>query len=172
MDQNDPRTPLRQGERLEEYRIEGVLGCGGFAYTYRAMDTNLDTEVALKEFFPELAYRDSHTSRVRFHSGAVETGYREGLERFIREGKILAGFNHHNIVRIFRALRANDTAYLVMDYERGVTLQDYLDQHRNTLDYEELKAIFVPLLDGLREVHLTPGGIRRVAMDMVNRQHL
>ncbi|MCP4408465.1 MAG: protein kinase [Gammaproteobacteria bacterium] len=127
---------------------------GAFAYTYLALDTNLDTQVALKEFFPEgLAYRDSQTKRVRPHSGPTESGYRDGLERFLREGKVLAGFKHHNIVRIFRAFRANDTAYLVMDYERGQTLQDYLDQHRQALDYEQLKTIFLPLLDGLREVH-------------------
>ncbi|MEL6423518.1 MAG: serine/threonine protein kinase, partial [Pseudomonadota bacterium] len=95
-----------------EYRIQRVLGAGGFGITYLAEELALHRKVAIKEYFPgEFAARDS-ASQVRHRSEANKSDYDWGLERFIEEAQTLARFDHANIVRVYRYFRANNTAYM------------------------------------------------------------
>ncbi|OGA96128.1 MAG: hypothetical protein A3G27_00505 [Betaproteobacteria bacterium RIFCSPLOWO2_12_FULL_66_14] len=144
--------PLRS--MLQEYRIEQVLGAGGFGITYLACDTNLDKNVALKEYLPgELAMR-SPDGKVVAQATGHEAGYRWGLERFLQEARTLAKFSHPHIVRVLRYFEANATAYMVMDYEKGDPLKVVL-QHDPQPPEAKLKALIAPLLDGLAAVHAT-----------------
>ena len=139
---------------LQEYRIEQVLGAGGFGITYLACDTNLDKNVALKEYLPgELAMR-SPDGKVVAQATGHEAGYRWGLERFLQEARTLAKFSHPHIVRVLRYFEANATAYMVMDYEKGDPLKVVL-QHDPQPPEAKLKALIAPLLDGLAAVHAT-----------------
>ena len=139
---------------LQEYRIEQVLGAGGFGITYLACDTNLDKNVALKEYLPgELAMR-SPDGKVVAQATGHEAGYRWGLERFLQEARTLAKFSHPHIVRVLRSFEANATAYMVMDYEKGDPLKVVL-QHDPQPPEAKLKALIAPLLDGLAAVHAT-----------------
>ena len=139
--------------QLEEYRLEAILGAGGFGITYRALDTHLDLSVAIKEYLPvDLAVRKGRTTVVP-KSTKDQGFFKWGLERFMAEARTLAQFKHPNIVGIKRYFEANGTAYMVMDYEAGETLESWL-AHRGTVpSEEELKSIFMPVLDGLRAVH-------------------
>lgn len=146
-------APLPAGTHLGEYRIDRVLGVGAFGITYKAQDTNLDMCVAIKEYFPANA-----VSRVDGYEISVESEknikfYRWGLKQFIAEAKVLARFKHANIVRIARYFTANNTAYIVMDFEEGQSLSSYLKTNHPPLPEAQLKQIFVPLLHGLKEVH-------------------
>ena len=136
---------------LHEYRIEQVLGVGGFGITYLARDTHLDKAVAIKEYLPgDLAARaDGSVVPV---SAEREEDYRWGLERFLLEARTLAKFSHPNIVRVLRYFEANGTAYMVMDYERGEPLKNVL-QHAPQPPEALLKKLAAPLLDGLAVVH-------------------
>ncbi len=146
------RNALAAGHLLHWYRIERVLGRGGFGITYLATDTNLDRPVAIKEFLPvELAVRERDAS-VHPHAEDKEQEYRLGLERFIREAKTLARFEHPAIVRVYSVFEANNTACMVMRYERGQTLQEAL-QGQRALDPERLLELLLPLLDGLELIH-------------------
>jgi serine/threonine protein kinase len=137
---------------LHEYRIEQVLGAGGFGITYRARDTNLDKDVAIKEYLPgELAMRTPDGNVVAQATGH-EAGYQWGLERFLQEARTLAKFSHPHIVRVLRYFGANATAYMVMDYEKGDPLKVVL-QHDPQPAEAKLKALAAPLLDGLAAVH-------------------
>ncbi len=147
------QRPLAAGEMVDVFRIEGVLGAGGFGITYLATDTTLNVAVAIKEYFPRTAWRDQSARTVCCYAGEAEQSYQFGLERFYKEGQILSQFNHPNIVRVRRLLSANATAYLVMDYEKGETLDVYLKRLGRPLSYEESEAIFNPVLDGLRAIH-------------------
>ncbi|HUN69454.1 MAG TPA: protein kinase [Burkholderiales bacterium] len=148
------RNALPAHTVLHEYRIEQVLGAGGFGITYRARDTNLDKDVAIKEYLPgELAMRAPDGNVVAQATGH-EAGYKWGLERFLQEARTLAKFSHPHIVRVLRYFEANATAYMVMDYEKGDPLKVVL-QHDPQPPEAKLKALVAPLLDGLAAVHAT-----------------
>ncbi len=143
---------LPVGFALHEYTIEAMLGAGSFGITYRARDNNLHTQVAIKEYLPNhLAVRAAGQT-VLPRSDADSPGFQLGRERFFAEARVLAGFRHPNIVRVSRFFEANRTAYVVMDYEEGQPLRDWLPGHA-PVDEATLKRMFLPLLDGLAVVH-------------------
>jgi serine/threonine protein kinase len=147
---------LPNGYVLQEYTIDSVLGAGGFGITYLARDNNLQCQVAIKEYLPsDLAIRSSGQTVIP-RSNHDTGGYHDGLERFLAETRVLASFRHPNIVRVVRFFEANSTAYMVMDYERGRSLRDWLTTHGPT-DESTLRHMLLPLLDGIEVVH--KGGI-------------
>ncbi|WP_374263457.1 protein kinase [Zoogloea sp.] len=147
----DPRG-LPEGYLLNEYRIERVLGGGGFGVTYLAHDTNLDCAVALKEYMPRDVARRNPDHSISPADDRDRRAFDWGLQRFLLESRALASFHHSGIVRVLRYFRANDTAYMVMAYETGQPLQHWL-VGRLPLDRASLLRIVRPLLDGLEAVH-------------------
>ena len=92
MESTTPYRSLRPGEMLNWYRIERILGRGGFGVIYLATDTNLAHQVAIKEYIPkDVAHRDSD-SRVLPITEKHGDLYRWGLERFIKEARKLVPF--------------------------------------------------------------------------------
>lgn len=143
---------LAPGFTLHEYRIDKVLGQGGFGITYLATDVNLNAPVAIKEYLPEdIAFRTSGKT-VSPNASRHRDRYRRGLESFLVEARTLASFRHPNIVRVARFFEANDTAYMVLEYERGAPLKPWWLRHKD-LPEAELLALLRPLLDGLSVVH-------------------
>ena len=148
------RNALPMQSMLLEYRIDQVLGAGGFGITYRARDSNLDKDVAIKEYLPgELAMRDPEGNVVP-QGTSHEAGYQWGLDRFLLEARTLAKFSHPHIVRVLRYFEANRTAYMVMDYEQGDSLKTTLQLDPQPPE-EKLKALLAPLLEGLSAIHAT-----------------
>jgi len=150
---SDAPQALGAGTQLGRYRIEGMLGQGGFGITYRAIDTSLDRPVAIKEYLPlEVAIRiDGSTVVPRTRKDGAD--YEWGLQRFLEEAKMLA--RHEavpNMVRVYDFIEANGTAYMVMALVTGDNLAIVL-RRRGTLPEAELKAIALPLLDGLGRLH-------------------
>jgi len=146
------RNALAQKAMLQEYRIEQVLGAGGFGITYLAHDTHLDKDVAIKEYLPgDIAMR-APDGNVVAQATEGEEGYKWGLDRFLLEARTLAKFGHPHIVRVLRYFEANATAYMVMDYEKGDSLKTTLQISPRPPE-AILKAILAPLLDGLSAVH-------------------
>jgi serine/threonine protein kinase len=146
------RNALPVGTELMEYRLEAVLGAGGFGLTYLGWDSHLHKRVALKEYLPcDIALRALDGSIVPVGSQRNED-YRWGLERFLQEARTLARFSHPHIVRVYRYFEANNTAYMVMDYEHGESLSRLLKREPYPAE-GGLLAILLPLLDGLRAVH-------------------
>ncbi|MFQ5935809.1 MAG: protein kinase, partial [Acidiferrobacterales bacterium] len=151
------KDALPRGSQLAEYTIEAVLGHGGFGVTYLARDTQLGTQVAIKEYLPhDFAHRKGATDIIPNadddDNDTVVT-YRVGLKEFLKEGQALARFKHQNIVRVLRFLEANGTAYMVMEYEQGESLANYLKHDGPRLDQAALLRIFLPILNGLHAVH-------------------
>jgi hypothetical protein len=138
--------------RLHWYVLERVLGQGGFGITYLARDANLDQPVAIKEYLPvDVATRRPDAS-VRSRTEEQSERYRWGLDRFIREARTLARFDHANIVRVLSVFEHNNTAYMVMRFEEGENLAALLERRR-TLPEDELMRVVLPILDGLELVH-------------------
>jgi serine/threonine protein kinase len=146
------RNALPLPSMLLEYRLDAILGAGGFGMTYLGWDTNLQKKVAIKEYLPvELAVRALDGSIVPINTSS-EYNYQWGLDRFLQEARLLARFTHANIVQVARYFGANGTAYMVMRYEEGKSLSQYLTQ--NPMPEEAvLKGFLLPLLDGLHAVH-------------------
>jgi serine/threonine protein kinase len=145
-------SALMPGQTVFEYRIEKMLGGGGFGVTYLAQDINLQLPVAIKEYFPgDLAVRSADLS-VHVRSGANAAQFQWGLERFLEEARALASFRHPNIVRVLRYFKENGTAYIVMEYESGDPLKRWLAR-QPALDQQGLLKIIYPLMDGLEAVH-------------------
>jgi serine/threonine protein kinase len=146
------RNSLQPGYKLHWYHIIKILGQGGFGITYLAHDTNLDQQVAIKEYLPtDLAVRENDISVHPVSEGHRES-YEWGLERFISEARTLAKFKHHNIVRVLSVFTENNTAYMVMEYEHGEPM-DALLKNKKTIEEEKLKSILMPMLDGLEQIH-------------------
>jgi serine/threonine protein kinase len=148
------RNALPLQSMLLEYRLESVLGAGGFGMTYLGWDTHLEKHVAIKEYLPtDLAVRALDGSIVPITT-ELQHDYQWGLERFILEARTLAKFSHPHIVRVNRYFEANGTGYMVMDYEKGESLNQMLKRGLQP-DEARLKSILMPLLDGLEAVHAT-----------------
>jgi len=148
------RAPLAlpSGFPLLEYRIERVLGQGGFGITYLAVDVNLDAKVAIKEYLPEeIAFRAGDRS-VSPNASQHRDRYRQGLDNFLAEARTLATFRHPNIVRVARFFEAHRTAYMVLEYERGQPLKQWWPAHADEGERALVERL-QPLLDGLAVVH-------------------
>jgi serine/threonine protein kinase len=146
------RNALKVGATLDVYKIEKILGQGGFGITYLAEDVNLEKKVAIKEYLPVgLAIREGG-SAVQPESTEAEADFRWGLDQFLGEAKTLAKFQHPNIVQVLRFFEAHGTAYIVMNFVQGQSLHDRM-QRRKKINEEELKKFLFPILDGLESVH-------------------
>ena len=135
------------------YKIEKVLGQGGFGITYLAEQTSLGRKVALKEFFMEgLCNRDAATSYVTVPSA----GSRELVERFrgkfIKEARQIATFENSHIVRVIDVFEDNGTAYYVMDYLDGKSLEAIVREQGSLAEADAVKYIR-NIADALSEVH-------------------
>ena len=125
--------PLSVGSRVGEHEIVGELGAGGMGEVYRARDTTLNREVALK-VLPE--------------SLAADAGR---LARFDREAKALAALNHPNIAQVFRFEQSEDVKAIVMELVEGPTLEERLRGGPLTLD--ETLSIARQLVEALDAAH-------------------
>ena len=139
----------------ERFLIGRILGQpGGFGITYLAWDIILETPVAIKEFMPTATVsRIPGTSTVQPNTGQDQAFFSKGLTIFLNEAKTLAQFAHANIVRIKDFFKANNTAYLIMDYHQGMALDQYIKEQGGHLTQQQALAIMLPILDGLELVH-------------------
>jgi serine/threonine protein kinase len=149
---HDPSV-LPPGTKIDQYVISHVLGRGGFGITYLVRDEGLDKDFALKEFFPEdLVVREG--TSLRFASKPnCEPDYKWGLRKFYDEARLLAQFSHANIVNVRRVFEANKTAYMLLDFIKGSTLEKWLQGLDSPPTQEELDLISAPLLSALELVH-------------------
>lgn len=154
-------------ELVGDYRIARVLGAGGFGITYLADEIALDRAVTIKEYFPsDFAARNaSHEALPR--SKDCSSDYRWGLDRFIEEAQTLARFDHPNIVRVYRYFRANNTGYMVLQWEEGKSLKTWLKELKRAPRQKELDEIIAPLLDALEIIHKADFLHRDIAPDNI-----
>jgi len=117
---------LPTGSRLQNYRIARLLGRGGFGVIYLAVDVNLAHRVAIKEYLPsEIAARAEDSRVFPSHENHADL-YQWGLDRFVKEARNLVRFRHPNIVRVTSLFQENNTAYMVMDFEQGHSLREFM----------------------------------------------
>ncbi|RTL70299.1 MAG: serine/threonine protein kinase [Hyphomicrobiales bacterium] len=149
------------------YRIERVVGSGGFGITYEAYDVNLGTLVAIKEYFPHDFGDRDNTMSVRPRSEHSKHLFDWGRTNFLSEARTLAGFDHPSIVRVLRVFEAHSTAYMVMRYERGQSFGTWLKELGRKPTQAELDNIIAPLLDALELLHRSNYLHRDIAPDNI-----
>jgi serine/threonine protein kinase len=159
---------LQSGTELAgDYRIDRVLGAGGFGITYLADEIALNRPVTIKEYFPsDFAARTAGFDAAP-RSEQCAGDYRWGLDRFIEEAQTLAKFSHPNIVRVYRYFRANNTGYMVLHFEEGQSLKAWLKSLGRAPRQKELDQIVAPLLDALDSIHRSDFLHRDIAPDNI-----
>jgi serine/threonine protein kinase len=125
--------PLNAGTRLGHYEILSSLGAGGMGEVYRAKDTKLGREVAIKLLLDEVSQDQ------------------ERRARFEREARVLASLNHNNIATLHGFEQAGDIRFLVMELVEGETLADRIA--RGAVPVAEALALFVQIAYGLAAAH-------------------
>ncbi|MEJ1157132.1 serine/threonine-protein kinase [Prosthecomicrobium sp. N25] len=169
---------LRPGSRIGRYRVESVIGSGGFGITYKARAfRDPDEIVAIKEFFPrEYATRSSR--KVVFSPSVPQSEFVELVMSFVDEGiKLRDKIKHPNIVDVLDIVPKNDTCYLVMEYIDGVPLERALAAGRlsPTETFQILEQVFsaVEFLHAHGEMHrdLSPNNIM-VRYDFITDTHV
>ncbi|MEA2801033.1 MAG: hypothetical protein QOE49_1128 [Rhodospirillaceae bacterium] len=144
---------LPPGTRLGDYRLDAMIGHGGFGITYRAFDAQLAKVVAIKEYLPlECAIRQAD-GQVVPRSARLADDFAWGRERFLDEARALARFRHPHIVPVLRYFEANGTAYTVMEFEDGKNVAELLRDPGRRLPTDDVRRLADGLLSGLGAVH-------------------
>ena len=144
---------LPPGTRLGDYRLDAMIGHGGFGITYQAFDTQLAKIVAIKEYLPlECAIRQAD-GQVVPRSARLADDFAWGRERFLDEARALARFRHPHIVPVLRYFEANGTAYTVMEFEDGKNVAELLRDPSRRLPIDDVRRLADGLLSGLGAVH-------------------
>ena len=150
---------LAPGTVLRDYIIESELGSGGFSIVYLARHhLKAGWLYAIKEFLPgELAVRGRGGTRVHPVSTEAQGAFDDGLQRFRGEAEQLRKFrNERYIVSCQNYFEENGTAYLVMDYDDGLPLSEFLLRREaagQPFTEADLLSVVEPLLEGLAVVH-------------------
>jgi len=140
-------TTLQHGA----YKIDRVLGQGGFGITYLATDTQLGRAVAIKEFFPANCNREGKEVQP---GGTMAPGdFETAKQRFLEESRTLARFRHPGIVNVFTAFEENNTAYMVMEYLLGQNLGALVQQRGGGLEQETAVSYIRATGEALETVH-------------------
>lgn len=161
LDDNNSETPLtnhlQQDMTLRDgrYRIIKVVGAGGFGVVYLAYDSKLNIEVAIKELFPSsLVNRVPGEKKMIIYGKDNARQYAYLLDRFILEARSMAKFNSvKNIVNIFDCFQENNTAYIVMEYIKGKTLEQFVQDNGGRLSVDKATELMNYILDGLSAIH-------------------
>ena len=144
-----PNTTLQGGK----YRIERVLGQGGFGITYLATHMELQGHVAIKEFFmrDDCLREDNMSVSIPIPSKVpIVTSQ---LEKFKKEAQRLFSLQSEHIVKVYDMFEENSTIYYVMEYIDGVSLSQKLQRKGNPFAEAEVKEYLVQSLDALSEIH-------------------
>src|SRR3569833_1544010 len=147
---------LPKGSVLREWRLEDVLGVGGFGIVYRGRSLYFDEQVAIKEYFPgAISDRVDDTTVAPNDSSAEET-YALGLQKFVEEAKVLWNLSrperHPNIVSVRSLFEIHGTAYIVMDFESGASLSQLLHQGHK-FNETSLIQMIRPIAEGRERAH-------------------
>jgi len=141
-------TTLQDGK----YNIERVIGTGGFGITYLTKHSVLGHSFAVKEFFiGGSCVRDTKNKTILLQGIDSET-YDRYLQKFVEEAQTLARLDHSNIVKVTDIFHENNTAYMVMTFVEGDTLQQCIER-KGRLNYEIAVEYIVQLAEAAMYLH-------------------
>lgn len=143
---------LEPGQRLGDFLLTRVVGRGGFGVVYEAEDLTLQRRVAIKEYMPaQLAARTDGV--VHPASSRYAKTFELGRRSFLAEARLLAQFSHPGLLEVLHFWEQNGTAYMVMPFYEGRTLDQVLANGPNVVSEAWLRAVIRPVLDALEHMH-------------------
>lgn len=157
----------------QTYQIKKVLSISEFSIVYMASHQGSGDTVAVKEFYPrELVLRDSDKRTVLCRQPSTRLQYQAQKQSFVQVAELLHELKHPNIVTCLEHFEENGTHYMVMEYCKGTSLDEYIHVTGNTLSSALLSHTMLPLIQALDYIHkkgiihrdLKPGNII-VALD-------
>lgn len=163
---------LPAGTRLAEFELLGLLGVGGFGMVYQAFDHSLQRPVAIKEFMPAALACRGAESAVVVRDPADQPAFLAGLQSFVAEARLLAQFDHPSLVKVFRYWEEHQTAYMVMPFYRGITLQAARSQMRSPPTEAWLRKVLWAVLGALKTLHQGRAVHRDVSPDNIFLQDI
>ena len=125
--------PVNPGAKLGQYEVVESIGAGGMGEVYRARDTKLGREVAIKVLPEEFAQ------------------VKERLDRFEREARLLAQLNHPNIATLHGLEESDGKKFLVMELVEGETLAERIGS--GSIPVDEALPLFTQIAEGLAAAH-------------------
>lgn len=135
------------------YLIGTSIGQGGFGVTYAALNCASGERVAIKEYFPIYWSDRSINGKDVLAKDKCGAVYAAGRDKFLKEAKTIHALKHlKSIVNVYDFFRANNTAYIVMEYLEGETLAQ-LVKRKERLTVEELWKMLRPLMEDIHEMH-------------------
>ena len=141
---------------VDEYRIDSVIGEGGFGITYSGVRMSDQHRVAIKEYFPsQYASREDAAVDAGLHvfGGDKAVQFEKGLAHFMHEAEILKRYSYiEGMVTVLDTCKANNTAYIVMEYVDGITLAQYIREN-GVFAYDELVGLVTPIIKSLAQIH-------------------
>ena len=138
MQQLQPNTTLQGGK----YKIERVLGQGGFGNTYSGYNTVFDERVAIKEFFMQgINDRDGDTGSISVSLERNKQQFEEQREKFKKEALRIRKLSNSHIIKVHDLFEENGTVYYVMDFVDGENLAERLKRTGKPMTEEEVKNI-------------------------------
>ncbi len=149
----NPRTSLAPGTVIDCYAIIRLIGSGGFSLIYLAQDEETRERVVIKEYLPRELARRGERQQIEISGQEAFDTFNRGKKLFYLEAKALTTLRHPNIVDVLTFFLANNTAYLVMKYEPGRNLGNYIKRHKGRLSSNFLLTVFPPVLDALSLIH-------------------
>lgn len=144
---------LQTGTIIDQYVIERELAHGGFSSVYLARQIKDQFQVAIKEYLPRKFAHRTWNNQVVANSEEAVTFFKRGRVLFFEEAKVLSTLKHPNIVEVIGFFKANSTAYMVMTYDYGVTLDKLLRNKSLSVTEDFLLTLFNSLLAGLGHIH-------------------
>jgi len=161
---------LPVGYRFNEFEIKEVIGGGGFGIVYRAWDHQLERDIAIKEFMPaSLAVRSDDLNLV-LRSERFSKTFHAGLNSFIQEARLLARFNHPNLLHVLRFWVQNDTAYMGTVFYSGTTLSNLRERNPQLVDEAWIRRLLPPLLGAIKTIHDAGYLHRDISLDNIQIQ--
>ena len=161
------QNALPVGTKLGEFEIIDLVGEGGFGIVYLAQDHSLHRKVALKEYMPALLASRGEDCSVSVRSERQRETFDIGLRSFVNEARMLAQFDHPALVKVYRFWEAHGTAYMVMPFFSGQTLQDALKARGEAPPEAWIRSILVPLMEALAVLHEDQVYHRDIAPDNI-----
>ena len=136
-----------------KYKVESLLGSGGFGNTYLGYQVDLDRKVAIKEFYmKEFCERDESTLQVIVPTEGSRLIVDRYKQKFLKEAQMIASLKNEHIIKIYDIFEENNTAYYVMEYVEGGSLKDKVESRGILAENVAVKYI-CQIADALSYLH-------------------
>ncbi|MFD1561008.1 serine/threonine protein kinase [Paraburkholderia silviterrae] len=162
----DGVRPLPNGHRLAGFELDSVLGTGGFGIVYRAFDRTLQRAVAVKEYMPAMLASRAGDFTVALRAARYSQAFDAGRAAFLNEARLLAQFDHPGLVKVLHFWESHGTAYMVMPFYEGQTLEQ-LQKRGKPMSEAALLRMLAAVLGALDVLHRAQCFHRDISLDNI-----